>query len=230
MYLEVVNPLFGLTKGSVPTAMIQAITDFYQWLEFLCPLSRCREETFSSGPWLAMRKECRLSLLSFIFSWPTQVLRCSGVHILLCGRRKQFDNLFSSKVPLLYSQHLRQKSSCVDMASVILAWEVKKFTEDPVLVPRYSLWIPLYPVGFICEGVIAYKSIVYLEETQRWQNGSNIISCWYQNLVRATILLPNSWNIAFHLPNIIRFYLLFGFFPMLYNQMCHMYNLRLEFK
>ena len=81
MYLEVVNPLFGLTKGSVPTAMIQAITDFYQWLEFLCPLSRCREETFSSGCWLATRKECRLSLSSFIFSWLTPVLRCSGVHI-----------------------------------------------------------------------------------------------------------------------------------------------------
>ena len=38
----------------------------------------------------------------------------------------------------------------------------------PILMLSYSLWIPLYPVGFICEGVIAYKSIVFLEETQRY--------------------------------------------------------------
>ena len=45
---------------------------------------------------------------------------------------------------------------------------------------------------------------------------------------RFSLLLPNSWNIGFHPPNLIRFYLLFGFFPMLYNQMCHMYNLRFQ--
>ena len=75
---------------------------------------------------------------------------------------------------------------------------------------RYTLWVPLYPLGFICEGVIALRDIPYFEETEKF-----------------SIQLPNKWNFAFYFPNVIRFYLLFGFFPMLYTQMWHMYNLRL---
>ena len=45
-------------------------------------------------------------------------------------------------------------------------------------------------------------------------------------LFRFSILLPNKWNVSFYFPNVIRFYLLFGFFPMLYTQMWHMYQLR----
>ena len=74
---------------------------------------------------------------------------------------------------------------------------------------RYTLWVPLYPLGFICEGVIALRDIPYFEETEKF-----------------SISLPNEWNFAFYFPNVIRFYLLFGFFPMLYTQMWHMYNLR----
>ena len=74
---------------------------------------------------------------------------------------------------------------------------------------RYTLWIPLYPLGFICEGVIALRDIPYFEETEKF-----------------SISLPNKWNFAFYFPNVIRFYLLLGFFPMLYTQMWHMYNLR----
>ena len=71
------------------------------------------------------------------------------------------------------------------------------------------MWVPLYPLGFICEGVIALRDIPYFEETEKF-----------------SISLPNEWNFAFYFPNVIRFYLLFGFFPMLYTQMWHMYNLR----
>ena len=100
---------------------------------------------------------------------------------------------------------------------------------SPICVWRYSLWIPLYPIGFICEGVIAYKSIIYLEETQRWVwKKWKIATTTIPLEARFSLLLPNSWNIGFHPPNLIRFYLLFGFFPMLYNQMCHMYNLRFQ--
>ena len=100
---------------------------------------------------------------------------------------------------------------------------------SPICVWRYSLWIPLYPIGFICEGVIAYKSIIYLEETQRWVwKKWKIATTTIPLEARFSLLLPNSWNIGFHPPNLIRFYLLFGFFPMLYNQMCHMYHLRFQ--
>ena len=64
-------------------------------------------------------------------------------------------------------------------------------------------------MGFICEGVIALRDIPYFEETEKF-----------------SISLPNKWNFAFYFPNVIRFYLLLGFFPMLYTQMWHMYNLR----
>ena len=74
---------------------------------------------------------------------------------------------------------------------------------------RYTMWIPLYPMGFICEGVIALRDIPFFEETEKF-----------------SVLLPNKWNFGFYFPNVIRFYLLFGFFPMLYTQMWHMYNLR----
>ena len=39
--------------------------------------------------------------------------------------------------------------------------------ENSVQTLRYTLWIPLYPTGFICEGVIALRNIPYFEETDR---------------------------------------------------------------
>ena len=33
---------------------------------------------------------------------------------------------------------------------------------------RYTIWIPLYPIGFICEGVIALRNIPYFEETEQF--------------------------------------------------------------
>ena len=111
---------------------------------------------------------------------------------------------------------------------------------------RYTLWIPLYPLGFICEGVIALRNIPYFEETDRFVNKPQIVqmpnfSIYFYDffnyklsaihsfltfLFRFSILLPNKWNVSFYFPNVIRFYLLFGFFPMLYTQMWHMYQLR----
>ncbi|XP_069699517.1 very-long-chain (3R)-3-hydroxyacyl-CoA dehydratase isoform X2 [Periplaneta americana] len=76
---------------------------------------------------------------------------------------------------------------------------------------RYTMWIPLYPLGFLCEGVVMLRNIPYFEETQRF-----------------TISLPNSWNFTFHFPTVIRVYLLFFFFPALYLLMSHMYKARVK--
>ena len=35
-------------------------------------------------------------------------------------------------------------------------------------VCRYTIWVPLYPIGFICEGVIALRNIPYFEETEQF--------------------------------------------------------------
>ena len=74
---------------------------------------------------------------------------------------------------------------------------------------RYTLWIPLYPLGFLCEGVIILRSIPYFEETQRF-----------------CLMLPNRYNLSFYMPNILRVYLLFVCFPAMYTLMNHMYQQR----
>lgn len=74
---------------------------------------------------------------------------------------------------------------------------------------RYTIWIPLYPAGFVCEGVIALRNIPYFEETEKF-----------------SIFLPNKWNFSFYFPTLLRVYLLFFFFPILYAMMNHMYQLR----
>jgi len=74
---------------------------------------------------------------------------------------------------------------------------------------RYTLWIPLYPLGFVCEGIIMLRNIPYFEETQKF-----------------TISLPNSYNFALHFPSLIRFYLLFLLLPGSYTLMSRMNQLR----
>lgn len=70
---------------------------------------------------------------------------------------------------------------------------------------RYTIWIPLYPLGFVCEGIIMLRNIPYFEETQKF-----------------TISLPNSYNFALHFPTVIRLYLLFFLVPGLYTVMARM--------
>ncbi|KAI4458399.1 ptpla domain protein [Holotrichia oblita] len=83
-------------------------------------------------------------------------------------------------------------------------------TENKILTwLRYSIWIPLYPLGFLCEGIIVLRSIAYVEETGIY-----------------SISLPNSYNVAFHFPTVLRIYLLFFLFPGMYVMMSHMYRVR----
>ncbi|XP_032663402.1 very-long-chain (3R)-3-hydroxyacyl-CoA dehydratase [Odontomachus brunneus] len=74
---------------------------------------------------------------------------------------------------------------------------------------RYTIWIPLYPLGFLCEGIIVLLNIPYFEETKRF-----------------TISLPNTYNFAFHFPSLLRIYLLLLLLPGLYTTMSHMRRLR----
>ena len=76
---------------------------------------------------------------------------------------------------------------------------------------RYTIWIPLYPLGFLCESIIILRNIPYFEETLKF-----------------TISLPNSWNFALHFPTVLRVYLLLLCLPGLYTVMRHMRNTRLK--
>lgn len=71
---------------------------------------------------------------------------------------------------------------------------------------RYTMWVPLYPLGFVCEGIVVLRSIPYTDETGKF-----------------TVSLPNSLNFAFHFPSFLRLFLLLCFFPMMYKMMTHMY-------
>nr|CAH8848926.1 unnamed protein product [Trichobilharzia regenti] len=70
---------------------------------------------------------------------------------------------------------------------------------------RHTLWIILYPIGFICEGKLIIRSIPLLKESQRF-----------------SLALPNIANISFDFPIFLQVYLLamsFGF----YYLMRHLY-------
>uniref|UniRef100_A0A0V0G852 Very-long-chain (3R)-3-hydroxyacyl-CoA dehydratase n=1 Tax=Triatoma dimidiata TaxID=72491 RepID=A0A0V0G852_TRIDM len=76
---------------------------------------------------------------------------------------------------------------------------------------RYTIWIPLYPLGALCEGIIVLRNIPYFEETQRF-----------------VVSMPNSWNFTFHMPTLMRVYILLLFFPGIYSLMSHMYRARIK--
>lgn len=76
---------------------------------------------------------------------------------------------------------------------------------------RYTMWIPLYPLGFLCEAIVILRNIPYFEETQKF-----------------TVSLPNAYNFTFHSPSFLRIYLLIFFVPGLYTFMSYMKRLRNE--
>lgn len=76
---------------------------------------------------------------------------------------------------------------------------------------RYTLWIPLYPLGVLCEGIIILRNIPYFEETGRF-----------------IVEMPNSWNVTFHTPTLMRIYLVALMLPGLYTVMNHMYRVRVK--
>lgn len=74
---------------------------------------------------------------------------------------------------------------------------------------RYTIWIPLYPLGVLCEGVIILRNIPFFEETMRF-----------------SVSLPNAWNFAFHMPTFLKMYLALFASPIVYFLMLHMYRAR----
>lgn len=74
---------------------------------------------------------------------------------------------------------------------------------------RYSLWIPLYPLGVLCEGIIVLRNIPYFEETKR-----------------LSVAMPNKWNVAFHMPTFMYLYLLMFLLPAIFLVMNYMQKLR----
>jgi very-long-chain (3R)-3-hydroxyacyl-CoA dehydratase len=74
---------------------------------------------------------------------------------------------------------------------------------------RYSLWIPLYPLGVLCEGIIVLRNIPYFEETNR-----------------LSMPMPNKYNWTFHMPTFLYLHLTFILLPGIIYIMSHMQNAR----
>lgn len=76
---------------------------------------------------------------------------------------------------------------------------------------RYSVWVILYPLGFMCEGLILLISLSYFEESKRY-----------------TIGMPNKWNFTFNMVIFLKIYMTFVLLPGLYVVMKHMQSLRVK--
>lgn len=74
---------------------------------------------------------------------------------------------------------------------------------------RYTIWIPLYPLGILCEGVIILRNIPYFEETRR-----------------LSLEMPNNYNMTWDMPTFMRIYLLVLAVPGTYFMMSHMAKTR----
>lgn len=74
---------------------------------------------------------------------------------------------------------------------------------------RYSVWVILYPLGFMCEGLVLLISLSHFEESKRY-----------------TIGMPNKWNFTFNMVIFLKMYMTFVLLPGLYIVMRHMQSLR----
>uniref|UniRef100_T1IUT0 Very-long-chain (3R)-3-hydroxyacyl-CoA dehydratase n=1 Tax=Strigamia maritima TaxID=126957 RepID=T1IUT0_STRMM len=72
---------------------------------------------------------------------------------------------------------------------------------------RYTIWIPLYPLGFLCEGAIILKNIPYFEETKKFTCYVLMNYMYYQRKKKLgytprfedTFSIFNSWYMGFTL-------------------------------
>ena len=76
---------------------------------------------------------------------------------------------------------------------------------------RYTIWIPLYPMGILCEGIVILRNIPYFEETKRF-----------------TVEMPNKWNSTFDMTTFMKCYLLLLILPGSYFVMSHMAKARAQ--
>ncbi|VUZ40546.1 unnamed protein product [Hymenolepis diminuta] len=86
-------------------------------------------------------------------------------------------------------------------------YALRLFDEEIGLITylRYTLWIPLYPIGFMCEGKLIILSMPILEESRRF-----------------SIEMPNIANFAFDFPIFLHVYILL-MLPAFLIQMQRMY-------
>lgn len=79
---------------------------------------------------------------------------------------------------------------------------------EPLIWLRYTMWIPLYPLGIVFEGTLIWRAIPLLDESGRF-----------------SFSLPNVFNFSFSFAWFLRLYLVLLFLGGFY-MMGHIYSLR----
>lgn len=74
---------------------------------------------------------------------------------------------------------------------------------------RYTMWIPLYPFGILCESIVMLRNLPYFEETGRF-----------------SLVMPNAANVVFDMPTFMKGYLLVLTLPGTYFLMNYMRKAR----
>lgn len=96
---------------------------------------------------------------------------------------------------------------CVRYPYYVLS--VIKFEISLVTWLRYTMWVPLYPLGAFLEGVVILRNIPFFEETKKF-----------------TVSMPNKWNYTFCMSTFMKYYLIFGLLPGIYFMMRYMSKVR----
>lgn len=89
------------------------------------------------------------------------------------------------------------------------ALRVFKVNIHPITWCRYTLFIPLYPMGGICESLVLLSAIEQYEKTGQY-----------------SLDMPNSANISINLPILLRIYIYLVLGPMIYKLMRYMWMQR----
>lgn len=76
---------------------------------------------------------------------------------------------------------------------------------------RYTIWIPLYPIGVLCEGIVILRNIPYFEENQRF-----------------SVDMPNPMNFTWNMTLFMKIYLLILILPGVYFMMNYMSKARIK--
>jgi len=89
------------------------------------------------------------------------------------------------------------------------ALRVFKVNIYPLTWCRYTLFLPLYPMGGLCESMVVFSTIKHLEKTGEY-----------------SLDLPNQANISINLPFLLRFYTFAVLGPSIYILMRYMWSQR----
>ncbi|KAL1488427.1 hypothetical protein ABEB36_014900 [Hypothenemus hampei] len=88
---------------------------------------------------------------------------------------------------------------------------VQKYAYPFIKWLRYTAWIVLYPIGFLCESLIVFMNILHLHNSPRFY-----------------LRMPNPYNATFDYLTFLRIYILLIMIPGMYSLIKHMYKARIK--